>query len=82
MPWLIIILGYLLGSIPTAYIAGDMLKGIDIRQTGDRNVGAANAFQQLSARAGIIVGIVDTGKGQDALRHIAHCKCNPSGRRL
>ncbi len=45
MPWLIVILGYFLGSIPTAYIAGHVLKGIDIRQVGDGNVGAANAFR-------------------------------------
>jgi len=29
MPWLIIILGYFLGSIPTAYIVGHILKGVD-----------------------------------------------------
>lgn len=63
MPWLIIILGYLLGSIPTAYIAGRRLKGRDIRQMGDGNVGAANAFRQLGARAGITVFAVDAGKG-------------------
>ena len=41
MPWLIVILGYFLGSIPTAYIAGHMLRGVDIRQVGDENMGAA-----------------------------------------
>jgi glycerol-3-phosphate acyltransferase PlsY len=60
---LIIVLGYLLGSIPTAYIAGHILKGDDIRQMGDENMGAANAFRQLSRQAGITVGIIDAGKG-------------------
>jgi glycerol-3-phosphate acyltransferase PlsY len=63
MPWLIILIGYLLGSIPTAYIAGHILKGEDIRQMGDENMGAANVFRQLSARAGVMVGIIDAGKG-------------------
>lgn len=63
MPWLIVVLGYLLGSIPTAYIAGHLLKGVDIRRVGDENMGAANAFRQLGAKVGVAVGIVDAGKG-------------------
>jgi glycerol-3-phosphate acyltransferase PlsY len=62
-PWLAIIIGYLLGSLPTAYIAGRILKGRDIRQLGDNNSGAANAFRELGHRAGIIVGFIDAGKG-------------------
>ncbi len=67
MPWLIVALGYLLGAIPTAYIAGHLLKGKDIRQMGDGNAGAANAFSQLGAKAGITVGIIDAGKGALAI---------------
>ena len=67
MPWLIIILGYFLGSIPTAYIAGHILKGVDIRQIGDTNMGAANVFRQLSPKAGVAVGLVDAGKGALAI---------------
>ena len=63
MPWLIIVLGYFLGSIPTAYVAGRLLKGKDIRQMGDGNAGAQNAFRQLGARVGIVVFIIDAGKG-------------------
>ena len=63
MPWLIVLVGYLLGSIPTAYIAGRLLKGRDIRQMGDANVGARNAFYELGAKVGVSVGIVDVGKG-------------------
>ena len=63
MPWLIVVLAYFLGSIPTAYIAGHMLKGVDIRQVGDENMGAANAFHQLGPRAGVAVGFIDAGKG-------------------
>jgi len=67
MPWLIIILGYFLGSIPTAYIVGHILKGVDIRQIGDENMGAANTFRQLSAKAGVTVGLIDAGKGALAI---------------
>jgi glycerol-3-phosphate acyltransferase PlsY len=63
MPWLIVPLGYLIGSFPTAYIAGHLLKGKDIRRLGDANMGAANAFRQLGAKVGIIVGIIDAAKG-------------------
>ena len=67
MPWLIAALGYLLGSIPSAYIAGRILKDEDIRRMGDENAGAANAFRELSHRAGIIVGIIDAAKGATAV---------------
>ncbi|MBA7708567.1 Glycerol-3-phosphate acyltransferase [subsurface metagenome] len=60
-------MGYLLGSIPTAYIAGYLLKGRDIRQMGDGNVGAANAFRQLGRKIGVGVFFVDAGKGALAI---------------
>ena len=63
MPWLIVASGYLLGSIPTAYLAGRLLRGVDIRQTGDGNAGAANAFRQLGAGVGVGVFLVDAAKG-------------------
>ena len=67
MPWLIVLLGFIVGSIPTAYIAGRLLKGVDIRQVGDENMGAANAFRQLGAKVGVAVGIIDAGKGVVAI---------------
>lgn len=63
MSLLMVILGYLLGSIPTAYIAGRLIKGKDIRQMGDGNMGAQNAFRQLGAKVGFAVGCLDAGKG-------------------
>ncbi|MBI2830834.1 MAG: glycerol-3-phosphate acyltransferase [Chloroflexi bacterium] len=63
MPWITILSGYLLGSIPTAYIAGRLLKDIDIRQVGDGNMGAQNAFHHLGKKIGIAVFLVDAGKG-------------------
>ncbi len=63
MPWIIIIISYLLGSIPTAYLAGRIVAGRDIRRMGDENAGAANVYRELSPRAGVIVGIIDAAKG-------------------
>ena len=67
MPWLIVILGYFLGAIPTAYIAGHSRKSRNILEIGDGNMGAANAFRQLGAKTGITVGIIDAGKGTLAI---------------
>lgn len=65
MPWTIsgIIVSYLIGSIPTAYIFGRLLKGIDIRKLGSGNVGATNALRVLGKPTGITVLILDILKG-------------------
>jgi glycerol-3-phosphate acyltransferase PlsY len=67
MPWLIIFISYLLGSIPTAYLLGRVASGGDIRHMGDENAGAANAYRELGPRAGIIVGIIDAAKGSTVI---------------
>lgn len=56
-------LSYLLGSIPTAFIAGKMLKGIDIREHGSGNMGATNVFRVLGKKPGIAVLLIDILKG-------------------
>jgi len=65
MLWTIIALiaSYLLGSLPTAYIFGKILKGIDIRKVGSGNVGATNAMRALGRGPGIIVLLLDIFKG-------------------
>jgi glycerol-3-phosphate acyltransferase PlsY len=65
MLWIIlgIIISYLIGSIPTAYIFGRFLKGIDIRKFGSGNVGATNALRVLGKPAGITVLVLDILKG-------------------
>ena len=65
MPWIIpgILISYLIGSIPTAYIFGRLLKGIDIRKFGSGNVGATNALRVLGKPAGITVLVLDILKG-------------------
>lgn len=66
-----LIIAYLLGSIPAAYIATRLIKGKDIRQMGWGNVGAGNTFREVGKVAGITVGILDVGKGAAAVA-IAH----------
>ncbi len=56
---------YLLGSIPTGYLAG-RARGIDIRTVGSGNMGAANVFRTLGKTAGVTVLIVDGLKGYAA----------------
>jgi len=58
-----IVSGYLLGSIPFAYIAGRLKKGVDIRQVGGRNAGALNTFREIGVTAGLAVLAADVVKG-------------------
>ncbi|HKI70239.1 MAG TPA: glycerol-3-phosphate 1-O-acyltransferase PlsY [Verrucomicrobiae bacterium] len=57
---------YLLGSIPTGFVAGKA-RGIDIRTVGSGNMGATNVFRTLGKQAGIIVLLVDALKGYAAV---------------
>ena len=61
-----IIIAYLLGSIPFAYIIGK-LSGLDVRQVGDRNVGTFNVFRHAGLGAGIATLVADVGKGALAI---------------
>ena len=64
---LAIIIGYLLGSIPFAYIAGRLIKGVDIRQAGGGNVGALNVMREIGTAAGLGVLLADMAKGAVAV---------------
>ena len=57
------VLGFFVGSLPTAYLAGRLTAGRDIRTMGSGNPGALNAYRQLGGRVGAAVMVVDTGKG-------------------
>ena len=67
MTFVILALGYLLGSLPTAYIVGRITRDRDIRELGDGNMGAQNAYRQLGAGAGITVFLIDVAKGAIAI---------------
>ena len=58
-----LLVSYLVGSCPTAFVLAKLYKRIDIRQYGSGNVGATNAFRILGKLPGIMVLIIDIFKG-------------------
>jgi len=62
-----IIIGYLLGSIPTAYIVSRLRNGTDIRTIGSRNMGGANVMREIGTHEGVFVGLFDIAKGAGAI---------------
>lgn len=60
---LLLIISYLLGSIPFGVIIGKKLKGIDIREHGSKNIGSTNAIRVLGKRIGYLVFLCDAFKG-------------------
>jgi glycerol-3-phosphate acyltransferase PlsY len=56
-------LAYVSGSIPSAYIAGRAVKGIDLRTVGSGNLGATNVYRALGAKVALVVFAVDMLKG-------------------
>jgi glycerol-3-phosphate acyltransferase PlsY len=62
-----LIIGYLLGSIPTAYIVSRVRKGIDIRTVGSGNMGGANVMREIGILEGVLVGLFDIAKGAGAI---------------
>lgn len=58
---------YIIGSFPSAYLAGRHLMGVDIRTLGDGNAGTANAWKSLGPLAGTLVFVADVGKGAAAV---------------
>lgn len=60
---LLLLASYLLGSIPSGYIAGRVTRGIDLRQHGSGNLGATNTFRVLGPRIAAPVMVADMAKG-------------------
>ena len=65
---ILIVLAYLLGSIPTAVWVSKRVFGIDIREHGSGNAGATNTFRILGSKAGTAVMIIDMLKGFIAVK--------------
>jgi glycerol-3-phosphate acyltransferase PlsY len=63
----VVAIAYLLGSIPSAYIVGRLMKGLDIREVGDGRMGAAFTYRRVGLVGGIIVGLMDLSKGAAAV---------------
>ncbi|MFB6467769.1 glycerol-3-phosphate 1-O-acyltransferase PlsY [Cytobacillus sp. Hz8] len=60
---IILIIAYLLGSIPSGLIIGKVFYGTDIREHGSGNLGGTNTFRTLGIKAGIVVTLADILKG-------------------
>jgi glycerol-3-phosphate acyltransferase PlsY len=60
---LALVLGYLLGSIPFAYLIARLVRGVDIRKLGGGNVGAVNTIREIGLLPGLGVFVADIAKG-------------------
>lgn len=60
-------IAYLFGSIPTGYLAGKLLEGIDIREHGSRSTGATNVLRTLGKWPALAVLLIDVLKGVAAI---------------
>jgi len=67
MGFVAVVIGYLLGSFPSAYIVARLRKGIDIRDFEAGNVGAGNVYRNVGLKEAIVVGIADIAKGAGAI---------------
>ena len=61
--WVWFVAAYLVGAIPTSYLAGKLGRGIDLREHGSRNLGATNTYRVLGWKYAIPVGLFDVAKG-------------------
>mgnify|MGYP000499627453 CR=1 FL=1 len=62
LPALLILAGYLLGSIPTAYLVGRWTKGLDLRRYGSGTVSGSMVYEHVARWAVVPVGLFDVGK--------------------
>ena len=63
MTWLFLLAAYLLGATPTSYVAGRLLRRIDLREHGSGNLGATNVFRVMGWRVAVPVMLIDVAKG-------------------
>src|SRR4051794_39502308 len=62
-----LLIAYLLGSVPTGYLAGKLLRGIDIRRHGSKSTGATNVLRTLGKGPALFVLVGDVLKGVGAI---------------
>ena len=67
MPLLTLLLGYLLGSLPSGFLAGKWCKGIDLRTIGSGSTGATNVLRNVGKKPALVVFLVDVAKGAAAV---------------
>jgi len=64
---LVLVLSYLLGSLPTSIVVGRVAAGLDIREHGSGNAGATNVYRVLGLGPAVLTGVVDVAKGSLAV---------------
>ena len=69
----VLAIGYLLGSIPSGYLTGRWLKGIDLRDCGSGSTGATNVLRNVGKGPALAVFLVDVGKGALAVQLAKSC---------
>ena len=62
-----VVIGYLVGSIPGAYIVARLSKGVDIRKVDTGNVGAASTMRAIGIWQGFLAAIIDIAKGSASI---------------
>src|SRR5213075_1078347 len=67
LPGAVLVVAYLLGSIPFSYLVVRAFAGADIRQHGSRNVGATNVARSFGKMPGVIALLLDIAKGYAAV---------------
>lgn len=60
---ILVLMAYLLGSLPTALLLVRLMTGEDVRQKGSGNIGGTNAMRAAGWKAGVAVTLIDIGKG-------------------
>jgi glycerol-3-phosphate acyltransferase PlsY len=75
---IVVVLSYIVGSIPMSVIVSKWFHGFDIRTKGSGNAGGTNVFRVLGWKAGVFVMLFDIGKGVLATLVIAHLFWDPT----
>lgn len=63
VPWILLVVSYLVGSFPFGLYLTKWIKGVDVREAGSGNIGATNVFRVAGKPLGVAVFLLDVGKG-------------------
>jgi glycerol-3-phosphate acyltransferase PlsY len=75
---IVVLLSYIVGSIPTSIMLSKWIHGFDIRTKGSGNAGGTNVFRVLGWKSGLFVTLVDMGKGAAAAALISRLFWDPT----